>query len=461
MPLAKNDIITLEITALTNEGSGVGHYKEDSSDGRGMAVFVPMTAVGDVISCRVVKVLRSYAYGRVEGILTASPDRAEDGCPVYAKCGGCCFRHISYEAELRAKQGFVQDAFTRLGGLSPEFLPIQGSESPEGYRNKLQMPVSKQDGRTVCGFYSERSHRVVQVDKCALQPELFAEITRFVTEQADRLRISVYNEEKHEGVLRHIYLRRGHYSGEVCLCLVARRKVPEFERLAKAAAERFPEITGVVLNINRDRTNVILGEEEQALFGRAEIKDTMCGVNVEISPKSFYQVNTPAAEALYRQAAEFAQPEGKLLLDLYCGAGTIGLSMAGKARRLIGAEIVPQAVENARENAERNSVKNAEFICADAGQAAQQLERSGERPDVIILDPPRKGCSEDTLTACVGMQPERIVMISCNAATAARDCKRLAELGYTAAVVRPFDLFPRTSHVECVVLINKNNKNNV
>lgn len=457
MPLAKNDIITLEITALTNEGSGVGHYKEDSSDGRGMAVFVPLTAVGDVISCRVVKVLRSYAYGRVEGILTASPDRAEDGCPVYAKCGGCCFRHISYEAELRAKQGFVQDAFTRLGGLSPEFLPIQGSESPEGYRNKLQMPVSKQDGRTVCGFYSERSHRVIQVDKCALQPELFAEITRFVTEQADRLRISVYNEEKHEGVLRHIYLRQGHYSGEVCLCLVARRKVPEFERLAKAAAERFPEITGVVLNINRDRTNVILGEDEQVLFGRAEIKDTMCGVNVEISPKSFYQVNTPAAEALYRQAAEFARPEGKLLLDLYCGAGTIGLSMAGKARRLIGAEIVPQAVENARENAERNSVKNAEFICADAGQAAQQLERSGERPDVIILDPPRKGCSEDTLTACAGMQPERIVMISCNAATAARDCKRLAELGYTAAVVRPFDLFPRTSHVECVVLINKNN----
>ena len=457
MPLAKNDIITLEITALTNEGSGVGHYKEDSSDGRGIAVFVPLTAVGDVISCRVVKVLRSYAYGRVEGILTASPDRAEDGCPVYAKCGGCCFRHISYEAELRAKQGFVQDAFMRLGGLSPELLPIQGSESPEGYRNKLQMPVSKQDGRTVCGFYSERSHRVVPVEKCALQPELFAEITRFVTEQADRLRISVYNEEKHEGVLRHIYLRRGHYSGEVCLCLVARRKVPEFERLAKAAAERFPEITGVVLNINRDRTNVILGEEEQVLFGRAEIKDTMCGVNVEISPKSFYQVNTPAAEALYRQAAEFAQPEGKLLLDLYCGAGTIGLSMAGKARRLIGAEIVPQAVENARENAERNSVKNAEFICADAGQAAQQLERSGERPDVIILDPPRKGCSEDTLTACAGMQPERIVMISCNAATAARDCKRLAELGYTAAIVRPFDLFPRTSHVECVVLINKNN----
>lgn len=457
MPLAKNDIITLEITALTNEGSGVGHYKENNSDGRGMAVFVPLTAVGDVISCRVVKALKSYAYGRIEKILTASPDRVSDDCPVYARCGGCCFRHISYDAELRAKQGFVRDAFERIGGLSPEFLTIRGSQSPEGYRNKLQMPVAKQDGKTVCGFFSERSHRVIPAEKCALQPEIFAEITQFVTEQADRLRISVYNEEKHEGVLRHIYLRRGHYSGEICLCLVARRKVPEFERLARSAAERFPQITGVVLNINRDRTNVILGDEEQVLFGRADINDTMCGVNVEISPKSFYQVNTPAAEALYRQAADFAQPEGKLLLDLYCGAGTIGLSMAKQARRIIGAEIVPQAVENAKENARRNSIQNAEFICADAGQAAQRLENSGERPDVIVLDPPRKGCDEATLTACAGMQPERIVMISCNAATAARDCRRLSELGYTAEKVRPFDLFPRTSHVECVVLLKKNN----
>lgn len=455
MPLAKNDIITLEITALTNEGSGVGHYNEDNSDGRGMAVFVPLTAVGDVISCRVVKVLKSYAYGRIEKLLTASPDRVSDDCPVYSRCGGCCFRHISYDAELRAKDGFVRDAFQRIGGISPEFMPIQGSQSPEGYRNKLQMPVAKQDGKSVCGFFSERSHRVIPVGKCALQPEQFAEITQYVTEQADKLRISVYNEEKHEGVLRHIYLRRGHYSGEVCLCLVARRKVPEFDRLARAAAERFPQITGVVLNINRDRTNVILGDEEHVLFGRADIKDTMCGVNVEISPRSFYQVNTPAAEALYRQACEFAQPDGKLLLDLYCGAGTIGLSMAKQARRLIGAEIVPQAVENARENAKRNSVSNAEFICADAGQAAKRLEDSSERPDVIILDPPRKGCDEAALTACAAMQPERIVMISCNAATAARDCKRLSELGYTAEKVRPFDLFPRTSHVECVVLLSK------
>ena len=350
MPLAKNDIVTLEITALTNEGNGVGHYTDGCSDGRGMAVFVPLTAVGDVVSCRILKVLKSYAYGKIEEIVTPSADRIQSGCPAYAKCGGCCFRHISYEAELRAKEGFVRDAFGRIGGLSPDLLPIRGSEQTEGYRNKLQMPVAKQDGKTVCGFFSERSHRVIPTEKCALQPELFAEITRFVTEQADKLHISVYSEEKHEGVLRHIFLRRGHYSGEVCLCLVARMRVPEIDRLAKSAAERFPEITGVVLNINRERTNVILGEEEKVLYGRAEISDTMCGVRVEISPKSFYQVNTPAAEALYRQAAEFAQPEGKTLLDLYCGAGTIGLSMAKSAKHVIGAEIVPQAVENARSN---------------------------------------------------------------------------------------------------------------
>ena len=454
MPLAKNDIITLEITALTNEGSGVGHYSEQDG-GSGIAVFVPFTAVGDIISCRIVKVLKSYAYGKTEKLLTPSPDRVESGCEVYGKCGGCCFRHISYEAELRAKEGFVRDAFTRLGGLSPIFLPIKGSDSTDGYRNKLQMPAAKADGKTVFGFYSGRSHRVIPTERCALQPEEFAGITEFIAQQADKLHISVYNEEKHEGVLRHIYLRRGYHSGEICLCIVARRRVPEFTRLAAAAAERFPQITGVVLNINRERTNVILGGEEHLLCGRAEIYDEMCGIKVEISPMSFYQVNTAAAEQLYRQAAEFAQPEGRLVLDLYCGAGTIGLSMADRAQRLIGAEIVPQAVENARQNALRNSVTNAQFICADAGQAAKMLESSGEKPDIVILDPPRKGCGDETLTACAEMSPERIVMISCNAATAARDCKRLTELGYTAEKVRAFDLFPRTSHVECVVLLRK------
>ncbi len=447
--MEKNDVIRLEITALTNEGSGVGRHD-------GMAVFVPFTAVGDIISCRVVKVLKSYAYGRVEELLTPSVDRIQNDCPVFGRCGGCSFRHIDYNAELAAKEGFVRDAFSRIGGLSPEMLPICGSEAQYGYRNKLQMPLSRdKDGCAVCGFFSERSHNVIPVEECLLQPKEFADITAFVMEQVKALRISVYNEAKHEGVLRHIFLRRGHYSGEVCLCLVARRKTPELARLAKSAMSKFPQIKGVVLNINKEKTNVILGDEEIVLCGSAVISDTMCGNTVELSPRSFYQVNTPAAENLYRQAAEFAEPSGKTVLDLYCGAGTIGLSMAHEAKNVIGAEIVPEAVENAKANAARNGHANAEFICADAGQAAKALAEQGLKPDVIMLDPPRKGCDEATLSACVEMSPERIVMISCNAATAARDCKWLGENGYRAVKLRAFDLFPRTTHVECVVLLER------
>lgn len=446
--MKKNDIISLEITAITNEASGVGRHD-------GMAVFVPFTAVGDVIECRIVKALKSYAYGRVERIVKPSPDRCESGCAVYGKCGGCPLRHITYEAELKAKQGFVEDSFKRIGGLSPEFLTICASPSTEGYRNKLQMPVTRTENGYGAGFFSTHSHRVVPVDSCMLQPDEFAEITAFVLERAKGLGISVYNEERHEGVLRHIFLRRGHYSGEVCLCLVARKKTPEFARLADEVTERFPQIKGVVLNINPDKTNVILGEREIILRGQADITDRMCGVEVDIAPRSFYQVNTPAAENLYRQAAEFAQPEGKLVLDLYCGAGTIGLSMADRAERIIGAEIIPEAVENARANAKRHGCANAEFICGDAGEAATILAQKGTRPDVIVLDPPRKGCDEVTLKACSDMSPDRIVMISCNPATAARDCKRLGELGYRTEMVRAFDLFPRTAHVECVVLLEK------
>lgn len=446
--MKKNDIITVQITAMTSEGSGIARHE-------GMAVFVPFTAVGDVISCRIVKALKNYAFGRVEALLTPSPDRIDNDCPVYGRCGGCCFRHMSYEAELRAKDGIVRDAFARIGGLSPEFLPIAPSPAVSGYRNKLQMPVARMDGRTVCGFYSERSHRVTAVESCLLQPAVFGEITQFVTRAADALHISPYNEEKHEGVLRHIFLRKGNYSGEICLCLVVRRKVPELSRLAAEVCAAFPQITGVVANVNPDRTNVVLGEREIVLRGKAAVADTMCGVSVEISPRAFYQVNTPAAERLYEQAREFAEPRGKLVLDLYCGAGTIGLSMAGEAARVIGAEIVPDAVEDARQNALRSGFSNAEFICADAGQAAERFAKEGVKPDVIMLDPPRKGCSAQTLHACAQMSPERIVMISCDPATAARDAKLLGELGYRAVKTRAFDLFPRTRHVECVALMVK------
>ncbi len=446
--IKKNDIMTLEITALTNEGSGVGRFE-------GMAVFVPFTAAGDVISCRVVKALKSYAYGIVEKIIKPSPDRIQNDCPAFGKCGGCAFRHISYEAELKSKERFVKDAFSRIGGLSPEFLPIFGG-SPDGYRNKLQMPFSKtENGDIVCGFFSRRSHRVIPVKKCPLQPEIFSDITKEVCLIAKRLKISVYNEEKHEGVLRHIYLRKGHYSGEICLCLVVKRNVPQLSALADEITAKFPQIKGVALNINPARTNVILGEREIVLRGSPVIHDEMCGVPVEISPKSFYQVNTPSAEALYRKAREFAAPDNAVILDLYCGAGTIGLSMVEHAKRLIGAEIIQDAVENATKTAAKAGFQNAGFICADAGDAAKALSDKGIRPDVIILDPPRKGCGEFTLNACIGLSPERIVMVSCDPASAARDCAFLNKAGYRAIRAAAFDLFPRTVHVECVVLMSR------
>lgn len=447
--MQKNDIINLEITALTSEGSGIGKYD-------GMAVFVPKTAVGDVIEARVVKVLKSYAYGKTERVITPSPDRIENDCPAFGKCGGCVFRHISYQAELAAKEQIVRDAFERIGGLHPEFLPICGSELTERYRNKLQMPFARlDDGGIICGFFSERTHRVVPVEDCKLQPEIFSEIVGLVKQRCAALKISIYNEQKHEGVLRHVYLRRASKNGGICAVIVARRNVPEFKRLSAELVQKFPEIKGVVLNLNPDKTNVILGERELTLSGSADIADEMCGVKLTISPKSFYQVNTPQAERLYKQAARFAEPKGKLLLDLYCGIGSIGLSMADEAAKIIGAEIVPEAVENARKNACLSRFDNVEFICADAAEAAKELAESGLHPDVILLDPPRKGCGEETVKECVKMSPERIVMISCNPATAARDCKLLAESGYKIEKVRAFDLFPRTRHIECVIKLTK------
>lgn len=445
--MEKNEIVPLKITGLTSEGSGIARCD-------GKAVFVPFTAVGDEISARILKDCKSYAYAKIESILKPSADRIENDCPAFGKCGGCVYRHISYDAELRAKESVVRDAFERIGKLSAEFLPIEHGDAAERYRNKLQMPAARVDGVISAGFFAPRSHRLIPVSDCKLQPKIFSEITSFITTEASSLHISAYNEEKHDGVLRHIFLRKAanKADGGLCCVLAARRNVPEFRALARKISERFPEVTGVVLNINPEKTNVILGEKDILLCGKAEIFDEMCGVLLKISPKSFYQVNTNAAEKLYKKAAEFAG-NAEVILDLYCGTGAVGLSMAKNAKKLIGAEIVDEAVENARENALNCGITNAEFIAADAGIAAETLHKRGISPDVILLDPPRKGCDEATLTACAQMNPQKIVMISCNAATAARDCKFLYENGFSLEKVQPFDLFPRTQHVECISLL--------
>ena len=445
----KNDIVTLEITGLTNEGFGVAHSG-------GMAVFVPYAAVGDVAECRIVKVMKTYAYAKLERLAVPSEDRTEAGCEAFGRCGGCCFRHISYEAELRAKEGFVRDALKRIGGLDIPIEPIIPAGSVERYRNKAQLPVAEINGRAVCGFYSPRSHRVVPCSDCKLAPEVFSKITDEILSYQSASGLSCYDSESGRGLLRHIYLRRGHYSGEIAVCLVVSEKTDRYNELVPRLVSRFPEIKTVVLNINPDNTNVILGKRDIPLYGDGTISDSICGVGVKISSGSFYQVNTPAAEAVYRKAAEYAELSGnETLLDLYCGAGTVGLSMAKGVKRLIGVEAVEEAVRNARENAGRNGVKNAEFIAGDAGKAAKMLAERGERPDVIVVDPPRKGCDSLTLDSIVKMSPKRVVMISCNPATAARDVKYLAERGYAPLKACPADMFPRTQHVETVVLMSK------
>lgn len=450
----KNDICTLEIISISNDGSGVGRDKD------GKVVFVPMTAIGDICKVRIVKAKNSYSYGKLEEILTPSPHRIENNCSVFGKCGGCSFRHINYDAEVNVKEGFIKDAFTRIGGLNPEFLPLIRNQQIIHYRNKAQYPLGKdKEGNVICGFYAANSHRIVPCTSCDLQPSIFSEITAFITNYIRENKLSVYNEAEHKGVLRHICIRQGHYSGEINVTLVCKRKIPELNRLSKELMRNFSDIKGVVLNINKDETNVILGNEEVLLAGKAEITDTMCGNKIDISPKSFYQVNTVMAEKLYGIAKAFAQPEGKTIADIYCGIGTIGLSMAKEAGKVIGVEIVESAVKNAKKNAALNGFNNTEFHCADADNAAEILRNAGVNPDVIILDPVRRGCERKVLEDLAKFEADRIVMISCNPVTAARDCAVLGEYGYKCEKVQGVDLFSRTSHVECVVLMSRVKKN--
>ena len=452
--LNKNDIIELEITDITNEGNGVGRYNE-------IAVFVPMTAVGDIISCRIVKIKKTFCYGIAEKILKPSETRINEDCPVSKKCGGCSFRHFSYDEECRIKDKFIRDSFERIGKLNPEYDKFLGCENVDCYRNKAQYPVAEQDGRAVCGFYSRRSHRVVEFHNCRLQPEIFSEIVSDIMDFVNNNRIKAYDEISGKGLIRHIYLRCGEHSGEIMVCLVVTNidKAKKLRGIVDILTENYSDIKSIILNENSKNTNVILGEKCVTVFGSDTIKDTMCGNSIEISPLSFYQVNTCQAEKLYRVAMEFAQlNENDVLLDLYCGAGTIGLSMANRVKKLVGVEIIPQAIENAKRNAKANGIKNAEFICGDAGEIAETLYTRGERPSVIIADPARKGCNRETLEYMVKMSPDRIVMISCNHATAARDCAILGELGYETVKVKGVDLFPKTTHVETVVLMSRKDK---
>ena len=455
MPLQKNQILTLRIERLSSDGSGVAH----SPDGE--TVFVPGAAPGDEADVRIVKDCKRYAFGILDHLRTPSPDRIPVDCAVAGPCGGCSLRHLDYTAELRAKQENVTDAFRRIGGLDVPVLDICPSPEVDRYRNKVQFPVGlDKNGNPCIGFYAGRTHRIVPCPDCKLQPGVLNDIGNALCGFFAENGIQPYNEETGRGLVRHIFLRRGAHSGQIMVCLVCTRpNLPHADALCTRLREQFADIATILLNVNSKNTNVILGTETHILYGPGYIEDTLCGVPVQLGPLSFYQVNTLAAERLYGIAAQYAQlTPDDLLLDLYCGMGTIGLSMVGRCRELVGVEIVPEAIESAKANAARMGDAVAAkscFFCADAGQAATRLAAEGLHPDVVMLDPPRKGCDEATLSAVVRMAPRRVVYVSCNPATAARDAAWLEQNGYHAEKVQPVDLFPRTKHCECVIALSK------
>lgn len=452
--MKKNDLYQAEITGMTSEGAGVCHVDE-------MAVFVPGTAVGDRITVRIVKVMKRFAFGRLEELHTPGPGRVAMDCPVARPCGGCVYRHVDYATELKYKQQKVEDAIRRIAGLPDlPIRPILGAQNPDRYRNKALFPVGRDDeGHAAVGFFARNSHRIVPCTACLLQPEAFDRLATAFCRFIDETGESIYDEASHTGLIRHLYLRRADSTREIMVCAVLNGKGLRHEsQLVEAMRAASDEVVSVIVNSNTEKTNVVLGPRCRTLWGKDTLTDTLCGLQFEISPLSFYQVNRTQAQRLYEQAAAYAALTGKeTLLDLYCGAGTIGLSMASKARRLIGVEIVPEAIENAKANARRNGVENAEFLAADAAQAAERLAARGEKPDVIVVDPPRKGCEESLLHTIAEMAPERLVYVSCDPATLARDLARLDQLGYQAQELTPVDLFPRTSHCECVVLLTKRN----
>ncbi len=448
--MVKNDVVKIEITGMTSEGAGVGRAD-------GTAVFVRGAAVGDTVEAVIIKVTKNYAVGKLLNVILPSEHRIENTCGSYPRCGGCVYRHISYDEECRIKRERVADCIRRIGGISIEVDECEcGADS--GYRNKAQYPVGMGETGLDIGFFAPHSHRIIDCRDCALQPAEFAEIIavceRFITEN----NVSVYDEKSGKGLVRHIYIRKGEATGEIMVCLVINGdRLPNSERLTDMLKAEFADLKTVVLNINKRDTNVILSEKCVPIYGDGYITDLLCGVKLRLNALSFYQVNRAMATRLYEKAAALAG-EGKLLLDLYCGAGSIGLSMADKFESVIGVEIIPEAIEDACYNAENNGIKNARFICGDALTAAKMLDKEGIKPDAVIVDPPRKGLA-DGLPRLIAerFSPKRIVYVSCDPATLSRDLAEFEKCGYKTVSATPFDLFPRTAHVETVCLLKKEN----
>ncbi|MFQ9207124.1 MAG: 23S rRNA (uracil(1939)-C(5))-methyltransferase RlmD [Flavonifractor plautii] len=442
----EGQLCRLVIDGYASDGAGVARLD-------GMVVFVQGGIRGEACDVRLTHVGRSALWGRVEEVVNPSPARIFPRCLHYTKCGGCQFRHMNYAEELEAKRIRVEDALRRLGGAEIHVSAILGAEQVDRYRNKAQFPVAK--GPRI-GFYRPRSHDVIDVDDCLLQGEAAARLRGAVKEWMAEYSIPAYNERTFTGLVRHVYVRTNRAGRSLCCLLVNGRGVPREAELVRALRRAEPNLAGIVLGVNEKHNNVILGDSYRTLWGEDFLSDTLCGLTFRLSVPSFYQVNPAQTEVLYGKALEFAGLTGaETVLDLYCGIGTISLVMARKAGMVWGAEVVPQAVDDAIANAQRNHIENARFLCADAGEAARYLEGEGVRPDVVCVDPPRKGLAEDVVDTIADMGPQRVVYVSCDPGTLGRDVKRFAGRGYTLKKAVAVDMFPRTAHVETVVLLSK------
>ena len=448
MELAKNQEHTVTIEGYGEGGMGVARI-----DGR--VVFVHGALRGEKCRVLILKTLKSVAFAKVLEVLEPSSERMESDCPYFPRCGGCTYRHIRYEEELRLKKQRVQDNLSRIGGSDVTVEEILGAQDTLRYRNKAQYPVSK-DGAV--GFYRARTHEVIECEHCLLvRPEADA-AAEALREYMQSCRVAGYDEKTGRGLIRHLYVR-SNAAGESLICvLVNGDKLPKEDRFVALLRDACPKCTGIVLGTNTKKGNVILGDRYRTLWESDRLEDTLCGKTFRLSVPSFYQVNRAQAERLYAKTIEFAGLTGQeTVLDLYCGAGTITLALSDHAKKVLGAEIVPEAIDDARENAARNGVKNAEFFCGDASDVAKKLARENLRPDVITVDPPRKGLAADVVESIAEMQPGCVVYVSCDSATMARDVKRLADLGYTARRACAVDMFPRADHVETICLLSKLN----
>lgn len=450
--LRKNQTYTAEITGYTSSGAGVARIC-------GRAVFIDSAIYGELWEILIVKVSASAVYGKGIRLIRPSPERREPECPAFGKCGGCDLMHMSYDEELRLKLMRINDAIRHVGGLDFEIGEILGAENIFRYRNKSIYNFAEDGGRAVAGFFRERTHDVIPVWDCLIQTEVSSRCASALCRFIDDSGIPVYDEVSGKGLIRRLFTRSSlKYPNFVAIIVAAGGLGKHTASLVNALRKACPELTGIVLCINKTRGNTVLGGDFYTLWGSEFIVDELCGLKFNISPMSFFQINPKQAEKLYDRAVNYACPDGGTVLDLYCGAGTISLCLARKAEKVYGAEIVEQAVENARINARENGIENAEFFLGDAGEAAEMFEKAGVKPDAVVVDPPRKGLSAQVIDSVAAMSPERVVYVSCDPGTLARDMKLFAEKGYVPKSGAAVDMFPRTSHVETVVLLSRNSK---